>query len=31
MDEVYLRAYKLIRDENFKQYFINRAKGILGR
>lgn len=29
MDEVYLRAHKLIRDENLKQYFINKAKGIL--
>jgi len=30
MDEVKIRAQKFIRDANLKNYFINKAKEILG-
>ena len=30
MDEVAIRAQKLIKDENLKNYFINKAKESLG-
>ncbi len=30
MDEVKMRAQRLIKDENLKNYFINKAKEILG-